>query len=216
MTPSATLPIRSDVLTCFSISLPQDVPTTCQHIQTSEEEGLFIACVAGVESGRDWKEGKRGRGLGRWGESVRVPFPFPCRAFLAHLLPLLFLCIPRRQACLFSCLSKDSVTLSKLCPSDTTKKQGYFVLTNFYLQKHLISKKHTFTLRKVSFPRFPQGCTTAKYRSNATTSSVNIEASAPVHANPPPVTTAHKIVPGIPFGWSTLWLKIILGVINVT
>ena len=56
----------------------------------------------------------------------------------------------------------------------------------------------------------------AKYRSKATASSVNIEASAPVHANPPPVITAHKIVPAIPFGWSTSWLKIILGVINVT
>ena len=71
-------------------------------------------------------------------------------------------------------------------------------------------------MRNVSIPRFPLGCTTAKYLSKAKARSVSIEASAPVHANPPPVTIAHKIVPGIPFGWSTSWLKIIVGVTNVT
>lgn len=84
---------------------------------------------------------------------------------------------------------------------------------------HSISKYQTFNLCKVSFPLFPWGCTTAKYRSNAMTSSVNIDANPPIHAKlppkPPPVITAHRNVPKIPFGWPTLWLKIIVGIMNV-
>ena len=47
------------------------------------------------------------------------------------------------------------------------------------------------------------------------TSSVNIEASPPIHAKLPPVIPAHRNVPTIPVGWVTLWLKIIVGIMNV-
>ena len=57
----------------------------------------FIACVAGVERGRGYREeGKKGGGLGRKG---RAPFPFPFRAFLPHPPPPLF--APATQAMSF-------------------------------------------------------------------------------------------------------------------
>ena len=96
------------------------------------------------------------------------------------------------------------------------KGKATFCVDKFVPAKHIILKKHTFTLRNVSIPRFPLGCTTAKYLSKAKARSVSIEASAPVHANPPPVINAHRIVPAIPFGWSTSGRKIIVGVTNVT
>ena len=150
-------PLRSAHAMCRPVSQSVCL-NTCQPrasiYRRARTEGLFIACVAGVESGRDGRKGKGVRGLGRWGESVRVPFPFPYHAFLAHLLPLLFLCIPRRQACLFSRLSKDSVTLSTLCPSDTTKKQGYFVLTNFYLHNILFQRNTPLLCEMLAFRGF--------------------------------------------------------------
>ena len=141
---------------CVYLFLNQFASTRASHVPAYIDErgrrpvySLRRSKVVGIG-----RKGKGRRGLRRWGESVRVPFPFPCRAFLPHLLPLLFLCIPRRQVCLFSCLSKDSVTLSKLCPSDTTKKQGYFVLTNFYLHNILFQRNTPLLCEMLAFRGF--------------------------------------------------------------
>ena len=67
----------------------------------------------------------------------------------------------------------------------------------------------------VSFPLFPKGYTTAKYRSMAMAIRVETEANAPTHATFPPVSRAHNTFPVTPSGWLTLWLKIIGGIRNV-
>ena len=133
---------------CVYLFLNQ-LASTRASIWTSEEEGLFIACVAGVESGRGL--GGREKGEKGWGETVRDPFPFSCRPYL-QTLP--FLRKPRRLACLLGWLLKDSVALSNLCPSDTTKKQGYFVLTNFYLHNILFQRNTPLLCEMLAFRGF--------------------------------------------------------------
>ena len=49
---------------------------------------MFIACVAGVETGRGL--GGREKGEKGWGETVRDPFPFSCRPYLQTPPPPLF------------------------------------------------------------------------------------------------------------------------------
>ena len=124
-------------------------------IWTSEEEGLFIASVACIESGRGL--GGREKGGEGWGETVREPFPFSWCAFLTHLQTLPFWRKPRRLACLLGCLLKDSVThsnQSNLYPSDTTKKQVYFVLTNFYLHNILFLRNTPLLCERLAFRGF--------------------------------------------------------------
>ena len=95
-------------------------------IFTSEEEGLFIACVAGVESGRGL--GGREKGEKGWGETVRDPFSFSCRLYL-QTLP--FLRKPRRLAYLLGWLLRDSLTHSNLCPSNRTKETRLLCVDKF-------------------------------------------------------------------------------------
>ena len=110
---------------CVYLFLNQ-LASTRASIWTSEEEGLFIACVAGVESGRGL--GGRQKGEKGWGETVRDPFPFSCRPYL-QTLP--FLRKPRRLAYLLGWLLKYSVTHSNLCPSNRTKETRLLCVDKF-------------------------------------------------------------------------------------
>ena len=120
---------------CVYLFLNQFASTRASHVPAYIDErgrrpvySLRRSKVVGIG-----RKGKGGRGLRRWGESVRVPFPFPCRAFLPYLLPLLFLCKPRRQDCLLGCLLKDSVMISKLYMSIGYNKKARLLCVDKFL-----------------------------------------------------------------------------------